>query len=511
MTSRKLLSVMLLVLLLTPRVWAQYVPNQNVPDVVGVCVSNCGETSPTPSTSRNNRWDVYVEPPPPNPLPALASEYRNLRGWFRGDIFPDAPALVDPANVWELDWALSNLRHYTDDKLRRLRSEQAALEARYNELLEEMRRNGDADGRLRTEIASLTTDIALYGVEERTVKSNLESQRARVEQVKGVLKQVEEEAGAKKTALFARLDEAARKGVILPPSSYRALPEAPKPTYSNNPFGLAAAPLAPVAVRPAMPALPAAMPALAAARPAAPRASFPPAPHALRDPPTETQLRAKMSDISGKMQLLGPAATALDAATRKVFEQQRLAAASSSAVQSLTAEAEALRTDKEHRATVLNQAKAELDDTVAAYQRLRERLPVRCLEQAFWNQSYKETITVLEAKELVLKSKDLIKGSAADRYINLDVPESLEGRLPGVDVAALGRLKKVMNHVLEMQQDTLDIIERVPAAIVRDEESPAQLQSELNEVVRRFQLNLAEDLGALPQPLRRFFQKSPKP
>jgi hypothetical protein len=67
-----------------------------------------------------------------------------------------------------------------------------------------------------------------------------------------------------------------------------------------------------------------------------------------------------------------------------------------------------------------------------------------------------------------------------------------------------------MNHALEMQKDTLDIIERVPAALVGDEESPAQLQSELNEVVRRFQLNLADDLGALPEPLKRFFQKGSK-
>jgi hypothetical protein len=507
MTSRKLLSVALLVLLLTPRVSAQYVPNQNVPDVQGVCVSNCGDPTPTPSSSRNNRWDVYIEPPP-NPLPTLASEYRNLRGWFRSDIFPDAPALIDPANIWELDLALSHLRNYTEEKLRRLRSEKTTLEVQYNNLLEEMRRNGDASGQLRAEIAGLQTDIALYGVEERDVQSRLESQKSRVAQVTATLKQIEEGALAKKAALFARLDEAEKRGVVLPPSSYRALPEAPKPTYSNG-VALAAASAAPVAVRPSMPQLSSPLPALVAPRATRPDVIIS-APYARSGPPTEAQMREKMSDISGKMQLLGPAAAALDAAARRVFEQQRLAAASSSLVQSLSAEAEALRTDKERRAAVLNQVKRELNDTAAAYQRLRERLPVRCLEQAFWNYSYKETITVLEAKELVLKSKDLIKGSATDRYINLDVPESLEGRLPGVNVSALGRLKKVMNHALEMQKDTLDIIERVPAALVGDEESPAQLQSELNEVVRRFQLNLADDLGALPEPLKRFFQKGSK-
>lgn len=501
MTSRKLLSVLLLVLIPAPRVCAQYVP-----DVHGVCVANCGEPSSPHPSSRDDGRDVYV--PPPNPLPALASDYRNLRGWFRNDIFPDAPALIDPANVWELDWALSNLRNYTEEKLRRLRSERAALEARYNDLLEEVRRNGDASGQLREEIASLTTDIALYGVEERTVQSKLDSEKARVEQVTGVLKQLEDGAQAKKSALFARLDEAERKGVVLPPSSYRALPEAPKPTYSNGlaPPSTAATPFA---IRAAMPALPAPMPALAAPVAARP-AIIVPAPSARRDPPTEAQLRAKMSDLSGTMQLLGPAAAALDAASRQVFEQQRLAAASSSLAQSLTEEAEALRTDKEHRAAAINRAKTELDDAVATYQRLRERLPLHCLEQAFWNHSYNETITVLEAKEMVLKSKDLIKGDATDRYVNLDVPESLEGRLPGVDVGALKRLKSVMNHVLEMQKDTLGIIERVPASLVRDEESPAQLQSELNDVVRRFQLNLADDLGALPQPLRRFFEKGSK-
>ena len=65
-----------------------------------------------------------------------------------------------------------------------------------------MRRNGDASGQLREEIASLTTDIALYGVEERTVQSKLDAERARVEQVKGVLKQLEE--GARATKADAR-------------------------------------------------------------------------------------------------------------------------------------------------------------------------------------------------------------------------------------------------------------------------------------------------------------------
>lgn len=508
MPSRKMLSVTLLMLLLTPRVSAQYVPNQNVPDVVGVCVANCGEPAATPTSSRNDRWDVYIEPPPPNPLPALASEYRNLRGWFRGDIFPDAPALIEPANLWELDWALSNLRGYTEEKLRRLRSERAAREAQYNELLDELRRNGDASGRLRAELASLRTDISLYDIEEREVRGKLDAQRTRVEQVTGTLRQIEEGARAKKEALFARLDEAARNGVVLPPSSYRALPEVPKPSYAYGGAAIVAAPTA-VPITPLMAAAPAAARALTAVLPARPLIAAA-APAARRAAPTEAELRAKMSDLSGKMNLIGPAVAALDAVTRRVFEQQQLAAASSSIVQSLSAEVDALRRDKEHRAAALNRVKAELDDSVAAYQRLRERLPVRCLEQAFWNYSYKETITVLEAKEMVLKSKDLITGSAADRYVNLDVPESLEGRLPGVDVAALGRLKKVMNHVLELQKDTLDIIERVPAAIVREEESPAQLKSELDAVVRRFQLNLADDLGALPQPLKHLFQKGSK-
>jgi hypothetical protein len=251
--------------------------------------------------------------------------------------------------------------------------------------------------------------------------------------------------------------------------------------------------------------------AFAAAGPtAATAAPVAAAPNA-REPPTEAQVRAKMSEIGGKMQLISAASAALDAAYDGVVHQRRLAAASSSLVQSLGSEAEALRNDKDRRAAAVGRAKAELEDAVAAYQRVRGRLPIRCLEQAFWNVSYKNTITALEAKELVLKSKNLIKGDVAGRYVEVEVPESLAGRLPGVDVRQLGRLKRVMNHVLEMQKDSLAVIERVPAALVYDEESPAELQAELNAVVRRFQLNLADELGALPPPLKRLFESTEKP
>ena len=511
MTFRKLLSVALFVLLATPPVSAQpSVSGQyvNIPDVKGVCVSNCGSPSGSSSSSSSSSRDVvYIPPPPPNPLPNLANEYRNLRGWFRGELFRDAPAFVEPANMSELDWALSNLNSYADRILSRLRSEKAILESQADDLRQQVRRDGDASGEYRREIASLQSDIARLVAQESEIQSSLSSQKARLEQVGVVLGKIGEESRAKRDALFTKLDDAERRGLLLPPSIYRARPEPPPPTY-GHPGAVMPVTLTPASLVPL--AAPMRVPVYAVAGPTASAAYPVPAPYARREPPTEAQLRAKLSEISGKTQLISAASVALDAAYDGVVQQRRLADATSSLVQTLSAEAEALRTDKEHRAATLGRAKAELDDAVASYQRLRGRLPLHCLEQAFWNTSYKNTITALETKELVLKSKHLLKGDAADRFVNLDVPESLEGRLPGVDVRQLGRLKRVMNHVLEMQKDTLAVIERAPAALVYGEESPAELQAELDAVVRRFQLNLADELGALPQPLKKFFERIEK-
>ncbi|MCA1619110.1 MAG: hypothetical protein LC795_07330 [Acidobacteria bacterium] len=501
MTFRKLLSAALFVLLATPQVCAQYV---YVPDVKGVCVSNCGDLSGSSST----RDAVHIPAPPPNPLPGLASDYKNLRGWFRGELFRDAPAFVEPANMSELDWALTNLRNYADRILSRLRSEKAALESQAADLREQMRRDGDTSGEYRREIAGIQSDIAHLRAQEREVESSLSTQKTRLAQVEGLLGKIEEESKAKRDALFAKLDDAERNGLLLPPSIYRARPEPPPPTY-GHPGAVPPVTLKPASLVPL--AAPMRVPVYAVAGPTASAAYPVPAPYARREPPAEAQLRAKLSEISGKTQLISAASVALDAAYDGVVRQRRLADATSSLVQTLSAEAEALRTDKEHRAATVGRAKAQLDDAVASYQRLRGRLPLHCLEQAFWNTSYKNTISALETKELILKSKHLIKGDAANRFVNLDVPESLEGRLPGVDVRQLGRLKRVMNHVLEMQKDTLAVIERVPAALVDEDESPAELQAELDAVVRRFQLNLADELGGLPQPLRKLFERNVQP
>jgi hypothetical protein len=78
--------------------------------------------------------------------------------------------------------------------------------------------------------------------------------------------------------------------------------------------------------------------------------------------------------------------------------------------------------------------------------------------------------------------------------------------LPGVDVKGLRRTKRALNHALEMNEDTLRVIERAPDALALNLENPEQLLAELDEVVRRFQLNLADTLGGVPKPLKRFFE-----
>ena len=445
---------------------------------------------------------VYIPPSPPDPLPNLVGGYRSLRGWFRSDLFPDAPGLVEPTNISELYGSLAALHDYAGGKLRDLRARASALRSRHQELQEQLRRDSDFSAELAREIAGIESDIARHVREAQEVESKRSAQALLLEQATATLRLIEEETKAKKAKVFERLSEAQRRGVILPPSSYRKLPEPPPPGYRrwDEPRGgvVAARPImvAPEAVRALVPVYPA---------PGTVRPGFPLAPlSARRGPVGEQDVRQKMAEISSTMPLINAATVALNEVYHLVVQQERLAAATSSAVGALRRQADALRSDRASSADALNQAKGRLSDAVAAYQRQRERLPLQCLEQAFWQYSYKNMITMLEVKELASQTKELATGSAADRYVNVDIPEGVEAALPDVDIRNVRRAKRVMNHIIELGEDTQKVILRVPD-VFKDLESPEELQAAMNDVVSRFKLNLADELSVVPEPLKWLF------
>ncbi|MCA1632718.1 MAG: hypothetical protein LC802_03115 [Acidobacteria bacterium] len=467
-------------------------------------------SSRSSSSERNDRdtESMYIPPSPPDPLPDLVGGYRSLRGWFRSDLFPDAPGLVEPSNISELYWSLSALSDYAGGKLRSLRSKAAALRSRHQELQEQLRRDSDFSAELAREIAEIESDIARSSSEAREVEGKLTAQGALLEQVTSTLRRIEEETKAKKAEVFQRLSEAQRRGVILPPSSYRKLPEPPPPGYRRWDEPRAGV----VAIQPNMVA-PEAIRALApaSAAPLSVRPSFPLAPLAARRGPVgEHDVRQKMAEISSTMPLINAATVALNEVYQQVVQQERLAAATSSAVGALRQQADTLHSDRESSANALNQAKGKLSDAVAAYQRQRERLPLHCLEQAFWQYSYKNMISMLEVKELASQTKELATGSAADRYVNVDIPEGVEAALPDIDIRNVRRAKRVMNHIVELGADTQKVILRVPN-VFNDLERPEELHAAMKDVVNRFQLNLADELSVVPEPLKWLFNSKGTP
>ena len=442
-----------------------------------------GASSDRSSDRRDQSGDVVSVPyTPPDPLPGLVGDYRNLRGWFSGsNVFTDAPAFVEPANQTELYWALSALRDYADGKLRSLRSKRATLEARRRELQEQLRLDSDFSAELRREIATVEGDIARYDRETRGIEDQLSSQTLLLDQITDASKQVEAETKATRDGLFVRLREAEDSGVVLPPSSYRTLPSPPQPLYRRDNAAIAAQAARPALIVPTpwpiSPAAPNAVTpfrAVAVAPLAAARA-------ARRVTVDEQQVRGKMTEISELMPLLNAAIPALDAAYRSVYEQERLAAASSQAVEALRGQLGDLRSASDLRAGVLNETKAKLADADAAVQRLRERFPVQCLEWAVW-EYYDEKVS------------EFIETKAAPQIADV---------LPAVNTDGLGKLTDVMSHVLELEQDTFKVIERVVSGVER----PEDLLAELDEVVNRFNVNFFSDLTGVPEPLVKFFQK----
>ncbi len=429
------------------------------------------------SSRETDTYNTYT--PPPNPLPGLVNQYRNVRGWFTPEVFPNAPATIDPSNLPELYRALVTLKDFAEERLSSLRYRKAELERRYRDLKEQIRNNNDLSSTLQGEVSSLEIDIERSNREIREVGEKLAAQNSLIDQVAGITKQVKDEAATTKDSLFKSLDDATRRGLVLSPSNYRTPPEPLEPVYqSGSTIALPPNSAATVTVQRAM-AISA--PIAVAARPMA--VAVPMARAQLRSEVSEQQVQEMLSRISGSMPLINQATEELTEVYHRARDLERSVSVSEATVHQLRERIESLRSVGDTAANALNSAKTKLKDAADAYQRAREKLPVQCLEYAVLKY-YKDTV------------RDFIKKNVPD----------VEDISSAVDLDVLGRFAKVMSHVVDLGADTLKIIERVPAAVANNVEDPAALQAELDEVVTRFKINLFSDMTGVPKPFVKYFQ-----
>jgi predicted nucleic acid-binding Zn-ribbon protein len=431
---------------------------------------------------RSNDTDTYNYTPPPDPLPGLAAQYHSVRGWFRADVFPDAPAVTEPSDLPELYRALVTLDNFANDKLTSLRDRKGELDRRYRELQEQIRDNNDLSDSLRGEASTLESHIERYGRETQDADDKLKEQNSLIEQVEGVTKRLKDEAAATKDEMFRTLADALSRGRVLPPSNYRRLPEPPEPVYRGSSATAAATAPPLAALPPPMAALPAPMAALAPPVAAAvPAATAQPL---RRTQVSEQQVRAEIDRILGTMPSINEATNEVMVAARRVRSLEQTASASEDDMRQLRERVESLNSASEEAASALSSAKAKLSDAIDTLQSAREKLPAQCFETAVMKYYSRQV-------------KDFIKGN---------VPE-VEDVSPAVNTDVLGRFAKVMSHVVELGTDTLKVIERAPDAIAGNIEDPAKLQSELDDVVNRFNVNIFSDMTRVPKPLVKYFQK----
>jgi predicted nucleic acid-binding Zn-ribbon protein len=430
----------------------------------------------------SDRYDTYAIPEPPSPLPGLTNQYRSVRGWFRSDVFPDAPSWVEPTNLSELLRALVYLKDFADGKLRNLRSGTSELEDRYRSLQTQIARNGDVGASLQLEAAAIETDLDRSQRETREAEEKLASQNSLLNQLTEITKQISAEVASTKDDMFAALYDAARRGQLLSPGNYRPLPKPLQPIYAQSGAQAQATPITPMLAQPLFPAAPhAAAEAIRAVPIFAPLRA-----QAIRNSPVnEGEVQEKLNQINSSLPLINQAYEALNQASRRVRGLEQSASVSEVLVQQARERLESLRSQNTSAESALSSVRARLNDAGAAVQRQKEKFPVQCLEYAVVKYYSKKV------KEMVVE--------------NFPDVETVKG---AVDTRNLGVFMKVMSHVVELGADTLKVIERVPGALADNVEDPAELQTALNEAVSRFKLNLFTDMSGLPKPIAKYYQKS---
>ena len=437
----------------------------------------------TRSTRDAEVYETYAAPEPPNPLPHLTNQYRSLRGWFRADVFPDAPSIVEPTNLSELFRALAYLKDFSDSKLRSLRYRKSDLEERHRNLQSQIASNNDVGAALQREAFSVDTELQQTNSKTRETEAQLASQESLLKQLQAITQKLREEVVSAKSDMFAALYDAARRGKLLPPSNYRALPKPLSPVYSQ--LGEQSQPraLEPFTVTPIQPAslVPAqavrAMPVIAPMRAQPIRVN----------PVSEGEVQQKLREINSALPLINQAYQEVNEAFRRVNQLEQSASASEYSVRLSRERLESLRSLNSTAASELSTARAKLSDVVAAYQTQREKLPVQLFEHA-----------------LIKYYKNRVQ-----KFIGTNFPDVNEVSEVGktVNTTMLGRFAKVMSHVVELGTDTLKVIERVPGALADSVEDPAALQTALDNVVDRFNVNLVSDMTGVPKPLVKYFQR----
>jgi septal ring factor EnvC (AmiA/AmiB activator) len=415
-------------------------------------------------SGRTNRTEFEGFPATPDPLPALVTEYQSLRGWFNSPIFSDAPAVVSPSNLSDVHRAATSLEGYARSKLYEFRERNSALEKRERQLLESIRQQQDFSNTVRTEIANYESAVASSNSALAETQHQLNNQNGLNDQISSLMKQMEDEARAAKARLFNALYDAAQRGLIKPPSAYNAAPKPVDPIYGRpgnqatlgqplQPASLAAARAS--SIQPAT---------LVAPSAAGPWAS---------SPATEENVRQKLTEIRGLIQPIREADSNLRSTTDRFTRAEQGVSSASSLVASLHQTLEARRTAAALASNSLSAARAKLNDAVASYTRQREKFPFQALELGFLKYYEKQV-------------RDLIK----------QLPGMGEV-LPAVNTKGLTSLAKVAQHSVQMNNESLKVIERVPAAMIEDAEDPTALIKELEDIVNRFKANLFNDLTGI--------------
>ncbi|MBC8029772.1 MAG: hypothetical protein H7Z16_06645 [Pyrinomonadaceae bacterium] len=434
-------------------------------------------------TNNSERYDTYAIAEPANPLPGLANQYRSLRGWFRSDVFPDAPSVVEPTNISELFRALVYLKDFADGRLRNLRSRKNELDERHRNLQAQIANNSDVGASLYREASLIEGEVQGLYRQTRETEERLASQNSLLNQLTAITKQLSDEVVSAKDDMFAVLFDAARRGKLLSPSNYRALPKPLSPVYSQNGMQSQATAINPITVTPIYPT--ASLVAAQAVR--AMPVIVPLRAQPIRvTPVSEGEVQQKLNEINNSLPLINQAYQDVNEAFRRVNQLEQSASASEYSVRQSRERLESLRSQNSNAASALSSARAKLADATAAYQSQRENLPVQLFEHA-----------------VVEYYSDKVKKFITTNFPDVQVVEEAKT----VNTEMLGRFAKVMSNVVELGADTLKVIERVPGALADSVEDPAALQTALDDVVDRFNVNLFSDMTGVPKPLVKYFQK----
>ena len=434
--------------------------------------SLCGSTQyPHNVPYRNSNGNAATPlppPPPPNPMPKLIDEAVRVRLNLLRTSGIDLPEIGEPADLEHLDAVLGEMVSRANVTIDNLQQDIKKLLDRQVADVNEITRLHNLANDLQQKLGRLTQQIERNAKDLGAREQEKAQLKEKLRQIEIVTANIRAETHRTLNRVFNRLDEAEKRGWILPPSAYRELPSPlPVTTFATAGRDSVSTPLTARAGD--------------LAKAIQPKSNG----SNLREHASFTGSAGGEASIREKLQKLDSLQDQLRKAVANRNSQYR-------AVEKWRAE----RGKEAAKVSLLQSQRVELEEKIAIGKRRLANVQERVASLA-------KRLTGEQAKGMY----DLVEwgiGNVLDKRTEKLMQEAYSN---GMDTALLFKFRDAVTAAAQLGSDTLGVVERVPKAMTENGESMEELQRDLAEAKQKFGLSLISTYTDIPGPLLPYLMK----